>query len=130
MQSGNKRGSFLVRYSDNSPGKYALSIRDVEKVKHYRILRLVDGNFFLNSQAEFGTIRELIQYYRKKPEGLCVKLKAPCLITEKPQTAGLSREANEVWEIDRKSIRLVKNVVLVSLVRCGWEYGMEPLRLL
>ena len=60
MQSGNKHGSFLVRYSDNSPGKYALSIRDVEKVKHYRILRLVDGNFFLNSQAEFGTIRELI----------------------------------------------------------------------
>ena len=48
----------------------------------------------------------LVQYYKKQSEGLCVSLKALCLITENPQTVYLSKEANEAWEIDRKSIRL------------------------
>ena len=41
---------------------------------------------------------------------MCANLKAPCLISEKPQTTGLSKEANEAWEIDRKSIRFVKKL--------------------
>ena len=110
MLPGNECGSFLVRYSDNSPGKYALSIRDVERVKHYKIHRHDDGSFFLTSVVNFKTIPELIQYYKKQSEGLCVSLKAPCLTTEKPQTAGLSKEANKAWEIDRKFIRLAKKL--------------------
>ena len=109
MQPGNECGSFLVRYSDNSPSKYALSKRDKERVRHYKIRRLDNGRFFLTSLVNFETIPKMIRYY-KKSEGLCVSLKAPCLIAEKPQTAGLSRETNKAWEIDRKSIRLVKKL--------------------
>ena len=109
MQPGNECGSFLVRYSDNSPSKYALSRRDEEGVRHYKIRRLDNGRFFLTSLVNFETIPEMIRYY-KKSEGLRVSLKAPCLIAEKPQTAGLSRETSKAFEIDRKSICLVKKL--------------------
>ena len=52
----------------------------------------------------------LVQYYKIQSEGLCVSLKALCLITENPQTVDLSKEANEAWEIDRKSIRLAEKL--------------------
>ena len=105
MQPGNECGSFLVRYSDNSPGKYALSIRDAEGVKHSKIHKLDDKGFFLTGLDSFKTISEMIRHYKSQSWGLHF-LKAPCLIAEKPQTAGLSKEVNEAWEIDRKSIRL------------------------
>ena len=60
MQLGNGCGSFLVWYSDNSHGKYALSIRKVERVKHYRIFKLVDRNFYLNSGANIETIPAML----------------------------------------------------------------------
>ena len=37
-------------------------------------------------------------------------MNVPCLVSEKPQTAGLCKETNEVWEIDRKSICFVKKL--------------------
>ena len=110
MQSFNDCGSFLVRDSETTPDDFFLSIRDTEKVRHYKIRRLDVGGFFVTRRVTFETIPELIQYYEKQADGLCVNLKAPCLISEKPQTAGLSREANEAWEIDRKSIRFVKKL--------------------
>ena len=106
----NDYGSFLVRESESTPGNYILSVRDTEKVRHYKIRRLDVGGFSITSRVTFEKIPELIQYYEKQADGLCVNLKAPCLISEKPQTAGLSGEANEAWEIDRKSIRLVKKL--------------------
>ena len=108
MQPFNNCGSFLVRNSKTSPGDFSLSIRDTEKVRHYMIRRLDVGGFFITRRVTFETIPELVQYYQKQADGLCANLKAPCLFSEKPQTAGLSKEANEAWEIDRKSIHLVK----------------------
>ena len=110
MQPLNSCGAFLVRDSETTPGDFSLSIRDTEKVRHYKIRRLDVGGFFVTRRVTFETIPELVQYYEKQADGLCVNLKASCLISEKPQTAGLSREANEAWEIDRKSIRLVKKL--------------------
>ena len=110
MKPFNNYGSFLVRNSENIPGNYSISIRDREKVRHYRIHRLDVGGFFLTRRVTFETIPELVQYYEKQADGLCVNLKAPCLISEKLQTPGLSREINESWEIDRKSIRLIKKL--------------------
>ena len=92
------------------PGDFSLSIRDTEKVRHYRIRRLDVEGFFVTRRVTFETISELIQYYKQQADGLCINLKAPCLISEKPQTPGLSREANEFWEIDRKSIHFVKKL--------------------
>ena len=110
LQPFNDYGSFLVRDSESTPGNYTLSVRDTEKVRHYKIRRINAGGFSITSRVTFETIPELVQYYEKQADGLCVNLKAPCLISEKRQTAGLSREVNKAWEIDRKSIRLVKKI--------------------
>ena len=110
MQPLNDYGSFLIRDSESTPGNYILSVRDTEKVRHYKIRQINAGSFSITHRVTFETIPELVQYYEKQADGLCVNLKAPCPIPEKPQTTGLSREANEAWEIDRKSIRLVKKL--------------------
>ena len=110
MQSFNNRGAFLVRDSETTPGDYSLSIRDEEKVRHYRIRRLDDGGFFVTRRCQFETIPDLIKFYSQQADGLCMVLVRPCLVSEKPQTAGLSRQANEEWEIDRRQIRLVRKL--------------------
>ena len=110
MQSFNQRGSFLIRDSETTPGDFSLSIRDQERVRHYRIRRLDEGGFFVTRRINFPSIPELVDYYSQQSDGLCVNLVQPCLVSEKPQTAGLSKQANEEWEIDRRQIRLVRKL--------------------
>ena len=110
MMNFNQFGSFLVRDSETTPGDFSLSIRDNERVRHYRIRRMDNGGFFVTRRATFLSIQELIGYYRQQADGLCCQLLYPCLLTEKPQTAGLSKQANEEWEIDRQQIRLIRKL--------------------
>ena len=110
MQPFNTFGSYLVRDSETTPGDFSLSIRDRDRVRHYRIKRLENGTFFVTRRVTFETIQDLVTYYTTQSDGLCVNLVQPCLLSEKPQTAGLSRQANEEWEIDRRQIRLVRRL--------------------
>ena len=110
MQPFNSVGSYLIRDSETTPGDYSLSIRDTERVRHYRIKKLEDGSFFVTRRVTFETLQDLVAYYSQQADGLCTTLKQPCLLPEKPQTAGLSRQANEEWDIDRREIRLVRRL--------------------
>ena len=110
MQNFNQQGSFLVRDSETTAGDYSLSVRDMDRVRHYRIRRLDTGGFFVTRRVTFETIQELVEYYKQQSDGLCTNLKYACLLAEKPQTAGLSRAVNEEWEIDRRSLRLVRKL--------------------
>ncbi len=110
MMSFNGYGAYLVRDSETTPGDYSLSVRDRERVRHYRIKRLENGTFFVTRRVTFETIVDLVTYYQQQADGLCVNLIHPCSLSEKPQTAGLSRQANEEWEIDRRQIRLVRKL--------------------
>ena len=107
MKPFNGYGSFLICDSETSPGDYSLSIRDTENVRHYKIQRLDVKGFFITRRVTFETIPELVQYYKNQADGLCVNLKAPCLVS---QIAGLSKQADDDWEVDRQSIRLVKKL--------------------
>ena len=93
-----------------SPGNYSLSLKYANRVFHFKILKLESGRWCISEQVTFLTILELVAYYHIQANQLPVTLKTPCIIAEKPQTAGLSKETNEAWEIDRKSIRLVKKL--------------------
>ena len=103
-------GSFLIRDSETTPGDFSLSIRDEVRVRHYRIRRFDNGGFFVTRRATFNTIQDLVEYYKIQADGLCCTLMNPCSVSEKPATAGLSKQANEEWEIDRNSIRLIKKL--------------------
>ena len=110
MQSFNGYGSFLIRSSETTVGDFSLSVRDTERVRHYRIKRLEDGSFFVTRRITFKSIPELVNYYKDKADGLCTTLQNPCLLAEKPLTGGLSRAVNDEWEIDRRTLRLMKKL--------------------
>ena len=110
MTSFNQYGSYLVRESETTPGDYSLSIRDTERIRHYRVKRLENGTFFVTHRVTFETILDLVAYYQQQADGLCVDLRYPCLHPAKQQTAGLSKQANDEWEIDRWQIRLIRRL--------------------
>ena len=97
MMSFNQYGSYLVRDSETTPGDYSLSVRDTDRVHHYKIQRLENGSFFVTRRVQFATIPELIQYYQIQADGLCVELRYPCL-------------SDDEWEIDRRQIRLIRRL--------------------
>ena len=109
MASCNGNGSFLIRDSERASGGYSLSVKSGEEVTHYRVQKMEDMGYFVGRKASFETLDDLIAHYKKQPDGLCATLTAPCFV-EKPQTAGLSKETNTNWDIDRKSICLSKKL--------------------
>ena len=106
---GNQRGSYLVRESETVPGGHSLSLRDSDKVKHYKI-RCEKDAFFIKPHITFKSIADLVTHYKRHLDGICVSLLYPCVSVEKPQTAGLSKCTNDDWEIDRRQIRLIKKL--------------------
>ena len=117
MMSFNDYESYLIRDSETTPGDYSLSVQDREKVRHYRIKRLENGTFAITRHVTFETIQDLVAYYQQQADGLCTNLTTPCALSEKPQTAGLSRQG---WEIDRRQIRLIRKLQSNELVEV-WE---------
>ncbi|XP_054135016.1 tyrosine-protein kinase FRK [Melozone crissalis] len=105
----NKEGAFLIRESESLKGEYALSVFDGTSVKHYRIKRM-DESFFLTRRKTFKTLNELVDYYSKNSDGLCVLLGQPCLKIQTPTTFDLSYQTVDQWEIDRRSLKLVKKL--------------------
>ena len=85
-------------------------MKDQDRIRHYSICRLEDGSLFVTRRSTFQNLHELIEYYKTQTDGLCCNLLYPCLQAEKPQTAGLSRQANKEWEIDKKQIQLKKKL--------------------
>jgi len=99
-------GSFLIRESESKPGDYSLSVKEGDGVKHYHIRRMDDGGFYIARRISFKTLAELVTHYKVASDGLCVALREPCRKNEAPQTADLSHNTKDQWEISRETIRL------------------------
>ena len=109
MHTINENGSFLVRDSERASGGYSLSVKSSEDVIHYKIQKAEGVGYFVGQKSSFQTLFDLIAHYKKQQDGLCASLLHFCF-AEKPQTVGLSREANKDWDINRNSIRLMKKL--------------------
>lgn len=72
----NENGAFLIR--DSSKGLFALSVRDGDQVKHYRIRKSDDGGFFIARANVFSNLQELVAHYQESSDGLCGLLRKPC----------------------------------------------------
>ena len=103
MTRGMATGTFLVRKAESPPGNFALSVRDGDSVKHYRIRKQDSGGYFITSGAPFSSLHELVQY---DADGLVCALNTPCP-RDKPLTKGL---AKDVWEIPKESLRLTRKL--------------------
>ena len=109
LQTTNENGSFLVRDSERASGGYCLSVKKSDEVIHYRVQKAEGVGYFVGQKLSFPTLSDLIAHYKRQQDGLCAILSVPCFI-ENPQTAGLSRETNNVWDINRKSIHLMEKL--------------------
>ena len=103
------RGTYLIRESESKPGDYSLSIQDGDNIKHYRIRRMDTGGFFITRRAIFNSLKELVDYYSKDSDGLCINLITPCPTLEKPQI-DLSHKTKDMWEISRDSITYIRRL--------------------
>uniref|UniRef100_A0A3P9AAK2 Tyrosine-protein kinase n=1 Tax=Esox lucius TaxID=8010 RepID=A0A3P9AAK2_ESOLU len=110
LSEGNKHGAFLIRHSESQKGELSLSVLDRGRVKHYKIRRLDNGGYFVSKTKSFATLRDLVENYSKREDGLCVRLLEPCKKTEAPQTHGLSYNTADHWEIDRTSVKLLNKL--------------------
>uniref|UniRef100_A0A3B4ZKA4 Tyrosine-protein kinase n=1 Tax=Stegastes partitus TaxID=144197 RepID=A0A3B4ZKA4_9TELE len=107
LAEGNLQGSFLIRNCESQRGDLSLSVLDSGRVKHYKLKKLDNGHYFVSRNRTFETLKELVEYYSKQADGLCVRLGEPCVKMEAPQTHGLSYNTVDQWEIDRNSIKLL-----------------------
>ncbi|XP_014883600.1 tyrosine-protein kinase SRK2 [Poecilia latipinna] len=104
---GNQEGAFLVRNSESLKGEYSLSVLHQGRVKHYKLQKLDNGHYYVSKTKSFPTLKELVEYYSRQSDGLCVLLGEPCRKMEAPQTYGLSYNTVDQWEIPRNSIKLM-----------------------
>ncbi|XP_068564660.1 tyrosine-protein kinase FRK isoform X2 [Cebidichthys violaceus] len=110
LAGGNQHGAFLIRNCESQKGERSLSVLDGGKVKHYKLKKLDNGHYFVSRSRSFETLEELVEHYSKQADGLCVCLGEPCKTMEAPQTHGLSYNTVDQWEIDRKSIKLLRKL--------------------
>ncbi|XP_074846815.1 tyrosine-protein kinase FRK [Carettochelys insculpta] len=107
---GNQAGAFLIRESESQKGEFSLSVFDGAAVKHYRIQKEDEEGFFLSKKKTFKTLNEFVDYHTTYSDGLCVKLKNPCIKIKVPAPFDLSYKTADQWEIDRNSLKLLKKL--------------------
>lgn len=110
LQFGNQTGTFLIRESESQPGNFSLSVREGDSVKHYRIRKVDTGGYYIAPRAMCSSLEELIRHYQKDSDGLCCRLSNPCSQEVIPQTAGMSYNTKDEWEIERTSIIMNKKL--------------------
>lgn len=118
MDENEFNGTFLIRNNGNNGNNiFSLSIRYENNVKHYRIQQQKSNNneeiYFISKDKIFFKLSELIDYYTKHSDGLCVALSNPCVRNieyEKPSTIGLSRSTVNNFEIERSSLKLERKL--------------------
>uniref|UniRef100_A0A3B3BBQ4 Tyrosine-protein kinase n=1 Tax=Oryzias melastigma TaxID=30732 RepID=A0A3B3BBQ4_ORYME len=110
LAEGNSHGAFLIRDCESQKGDLSLSVLDSGKVKHYKLRKATNGDFYVSKNKSFPNLKELVEFYSKQPDGLCVRLGQPCKKMEAPQTFGLSYNTVDIWEIDRSSIKMLKRL--------------------
>ncbi|TNM94621.1 hypothetical protein fugu_017380 [Takifugu bimaculatus] len=110
LSEGNRHGAFLIRNCESQKGELSLSVLDKGSVKHYKLRKTETGQYFVSRGRIFPTLKKLVEHYSNQADGLCTCLGEPCRKMEAPQTHGLSYNTVDQWEIDRKSIKLLRKL--------------------
>lgn len=61
----NPHGSFLVRQSETKEVSYALSIKDGDSFKHYRVKRTPTNLYYITPKTPFASLEKLVEHYAK-----------------------------------------------------------------
>ncbi|CAL4080443.1 unnamed protein product, partial [Meganyctiphanes norvegica] len=110
LASSSDHGAFLIRNSDSRKHEFSVSVRDGDSVKHYRIRVLDRGGYFITRKDPFNSLHDLVKYYTRDRGGLCTRLRKPCSKRERPDTAGLSYNMIDAWEISKEQVVLQRRL--------------------
>ena len=105
MSPINSFGSYLIRESKNTRSGYALSVRDIDQVRHYEIFQSNNQEFYVSARSKFKTLQDLVTHYQQQAGELCVNLKKPCVSTN-----DVSGNPIDEWQVDRSSIKVVRKL--------------------
>ncbi|XP_077109061.1 protein-tyrosine kinase 6 [Ranitomeya variabilis] len=108
-KEGNTIGSFLVRVSDKQGFSYALSARDQNSVRHFKILQDEQGEYHVNSSSFFPDLNKLVEYYKEKSIAKGLLLTSPCL-KDKPTNTELTLLPADEWERPREEFQLARKL--------------------
>ncbi|XP_069810192.1 tyrosine-protein kinase Srms [Dendropsophus ebraccatus] len=101
MSPPNAHGSYLVRPSDTNPGQFSLSVRNENKVTHFRININSKNEFYLQNGRGFSSIQELIVFHKTNWKLLKCPLLEPCVV---------ETNLNETWERSRSEFKLIRKL--------------------
>ncbi|UJR23871.1 hypothetical protein I4U23_026843 [Adineta vaga] len=103
-------GTFLVRESEHFPGDLTLSIKDDNRIQHYRIkFDLISRSYTIDDESFFSNLHSLVQHYEDDADGLCCRLEKA--LSEKYDTVdsiGLQRSV--AANIDYEELQIGKLV--------------------
>lgn len=105
MSPENKKGTFLVRASEKQGFDYALSVRDQDFVRHFKIMKNKQGKFHVNSMSFFQDLESLLQHYTETSLMGGLVLTTPCMKKE-PDVNDFSEDAADMWERPREEFEL------------------------
>ena len=117
MSSINNYGSYLIRESESTVGRYSLSVRDKDQVRHYKILQSDNQEFYINAHSMFKTLQDLVIHHQQDADGLCVNLKNPCVLS----LIDVARQVVDEWQTDRSDVRLVGKLLISGEFTAVWE---------
>ncbi|XP_066482769.1 tyrosine-protein kinase Srms [Tiliqua scincoides] len=94
----NRHGSFLVRDSESNKGEYSLSVRNHNKVRHFRIFKDIGGSLCLEKELAFPNLEQLLAYYTVNWKVIQSPLLHPCIQKRPSET--------DQWERPRSEFQL------------------------
>ena len=72
LSPSNKTGTFLVRQSESDSRAYALSLKEENTVKHYRIKPTETMRYYISPKVTFATVIDLVEHYKVRVEPIIV----------------------------------------------------------
>ncbi|XP_051280271.1 protein-tyrosine kinase 6b [Dicentrarchus labrax] len=101
---GNDRGAFLIRHSEKDNVGYVLSVRSLNRVKHFKIHG--DENiFYVEHNHQFSSLIDLVEHYSINTLTNTGTLGNPCK-RKKPTTPDLNHFTVDEWELPKEEFTL------------------------
>ncbi|KAM3617397.1 uncharacterized protein V6R79_005551 [Siganus canaliculatus] len=102
---GNEEGAFLIRHSEKDAVGYVLSVRSVDRVKHFKILQRGDSNFYIEQGNEFASLIDLVEHYSSDGLNNVGTLGSACK-RKRPNTPDSHPFPVDEWELPKEEFTL------------------------
>ncbi|XP_056629283.1 protein-tyrosine kinase 6 [Triplophysa dalaica] len=124
LAPGNGIGAFLVRHSEKDKIGCVLSVVVSDReVKHIRVHKNDEGNFYLDQSRMFPSVEKLVDHYSKHSVDHAFHLKEPCIKPE-PEPQDLSHETVDDWELPKDEFTLEEQLgkgFFADVYRGNWK---------